>query len=200
MSAPPLTPSAGGRCIAFSALSRADLIVSTTNAAVSRAIRSVSGSVVSHAMIYSGDGFVIEAVGEGVVRRELSVAIADATLAVAFRHVRMTNAAAQSVVQFAANQIGRSYDVTGILGQAGYQLDRWYLCNVRGVRNCDQRAQRNNLWMSNSGRFFFSELVAEAYRRAGVPLVNGRSDSVSPQRIVEATTTGDLSYVGHLVS
>ena len=54
--------------------------------------------------------------------------------------------------------------------------------------------------MSNSGRFFCSELVAEAYRQAGVPLVNGRSDSVSPERIVAVTTTGDLAYVGHVVS
>lgn len=147
-----------------------------------------------------GGGFVIEAIGSGVEKRTLAVAVSDASLAVAFRHVRMTPAAARAVVQFAQNQVGKGYDHTGIIGQAGYQLDRWFLCSVASVRNCEDRAARANLWMSSSGRFFCSELVAEAYRQAGVPLVNGRSDSVSPERIVAVTTTGDLAYVGHVVS
>jgi hypothetical protein len=112
----------------------------------------------------------------------------------------MTSTAAKAVVGFAENQVGKGYDHTGILGQVGYQLDRWFLCSVVGIKNCEERAARANLWMSNSGRFFCSELVAEAYRRAAVPLINGRSDGVSPQKIVEVTTTGDLSYVGHVVS
>jgi len=199
MTLPALSPTVGGQSISESALSPADVIVSTTSAAISQSIRSVTGSAVSHAMIYVGNGTVIEAIGEGVVRRQLSAALADANLAVAFRHVRMSPRIASSVVSFAAAQVGKSYDHTGILAQAGYQLDRWFLCTVSRVQNCEDRAARANLWMSNSGRFFCSELVAEAYRRAGVPLVNGRSDSVSPERIVEVTTTGDLCYVGHIL-
>jgi cell wall-associated NlpC family hydrolase len=200
MALPALTPAVGGQCIADSALSPADVIVSTTNAAISRGIRSVTSSVVSHAMIYAGGGYVIEAIGDGVVKRPLGAAVADASLAVAFRHNRMTLTASRAVVSFAENQVGKGYDHTGILGQAGYQLDRWFLCTVASVRNCEDRAARANLWMSNNGRFFCSELVAEAYRKAGVPLVRGGSDSVSPERIVKVTTTGALIYVGHIVS
>jgi len=54
--------------------------------------------------------------------------------------------------------------------------------------------------MSSAGRFFCSELVAAAYRQAGVPLVTARSDSASPQTIVEVAASGDLQYIGHLVS
>jgi hypothetical protein len=53
--------------------------------------------------------------------------------------------------------------------------------------------------MSRDGRFFCSELVAESYRRAGTPLVAARSDSVSPQTIVEVSISGLLSYVGHII-
>lgn len=200
MSMPALTPSKGGQCILNSALSPADVIVSTTSAAISKTIRAASSSAISHAMIYAGGGFVVEAIGDGVVKRPLAEAVADASLAVAFRHARMTSGAGKAVVSFAEKQVGRGYDVAGLVGQAGYQLDRWFLCSVANVKDCDSIAQRNNLWISSGSRFFCSELVAESYRKAGVPLINGRSDSVSPEKIVQVTTTGELRYVGHLVS
>jgi hypothetical protein len=151
-------------------------------------------------MIYAGGGFVIEAIGDGVVRRKLSAAVSDATLAVAFRHIRMNPVAATTAVRFAESQVKRGYDYSGIAGQAGYQLDRWFLCSVLGVRGCNDLAQRANLWLSSGSRFFCSELVAEAYRRGGVPLVTRRSDSVSPQTIVEVSIGGTLEYVGHVIA
>lgn len=63
MTLPALSPPIGGQSISVAALMPADVIVSTTNAAISRAIRTVSSSVVSHAMIYAGGGFVIESIG-----------------------------------------------------------------------------------------------------------------------------------------
>lgn len=199
MPLPSLSPATGGRSIGQAALAPADIIVSTTNAGISRAIRSVSGSVVSHAMIYAGNDQVIEAVGDGVRKRSLSAALTGASLAVAFRHIHMTPTAASAVISFADSQVRRGYDFLGIVGQAGYQLDRWFLCRVQHVRDCEQAAQRANLWMSRDGRFFCSELVAESYRRAGTPLVAARSDSVSPQTIVEVSISGLLSYVGHII-
>ena len=59
----PLTPAAGGGlCISTAALQEADIIVSTTNATISQAIRAASGSVVSHAMIYAGNDQLLERV------------------------------------------------------------------------------------------------------------------------------------------
>ncbi|MGV2334721.1 MAG UNVERIFIED_CONTAM: hypothetical protein LVR18_11610 [Planctomycetaceae bacterium] len=200
MTLPALSPPIGGQSISVAALMPADVIVSTTNAAISRAIRTVSSSVVSHAMIYAGGGFVIESIGDGVVRRPLPAAVGEASLAVAYRHRQMTDARASSIIRFAERQIGRGYNFTGIVGQAGYQLDRWFLCSVLEVRNCESQAQRANLWMSSRGRFFCSELVAAAYRQAGVPLIPARSDSASPQTIVEVAASGDLQYVGHIVA
>lgn len=51
--------------IDVNALRPADIIVSTTNAAVSAVIRAGIGSSVSHSMIYIGGSTVIEAVERG---------------------------------------------------------------------------------------------------------------------------------------
>lgn len=58
--------------ISASTLRPADIIVSTTDAAVSAVIRAGSGSSVSHSMLYIGGGSVVEAVEAGVVRRPLA--------------------------------------------------------------------------------------------------------------------------------
>lgn len=55
--------------LSVSALRPADIIVSTTDAAVSAVIRAGSGSSVSHSMISIGGGAVVEAVDAGVVVR-----------------------------------------------------------------------------------------------------------------------------------
>jgi len=200
MNLPPLSPTQGGRSILPSALSVADVIVSTTNATISKVIRSATNSPISHAIIYAGNGMVIEAIGDGVVERQLSQALSDATLAVGYRLEKMNPVQAMSVVSFARTQANarRKYDFSGIVGQAGYQLDHWFLCDVLRVSNCDNQAARANLWMQSNKQFFCSELVAEAYRSSGVPLINAPSSRVSPQTITEVATSGTLSYVGHL--
>ena len=132
------------------------------------------------------------------MKQSLNMAIHDAILAVAYRHVNISPPSARAVVAFAESQVGRGYDVSGIMGQAGYQLDRWFLCTLQNVRNCEARAARNNLWMQSNSRFFCSELVAEAYRRADVSIINATPSRVSPQTIVEVVSTGLLAYVGHL--
>lgn len=50
----PLDPGRGGRSVGPEALQIGDIIVSTTSAAISRAIRVGTGSEVSHAMLYIG--------------------------------------------------------------------------------------------------------------------------------------------------
>jgi hypothetical protein len=69
--------------ISVNALRPADIICSTTDAAVSAVIRAGIGASVSHCILYVGGSFVIEAVGEGVRRRPLAEAIEGANLAIA---------------------------------------------------------------------------------------------------------------------
>lgn len=71
--------------LSISALRPADIIVSTTDAAVSAMIRAGSGSSVSHSMLYIGGGAIVEAIDAGVVRRPLADALQGAVLAIALR-------------------------------------------------------------------------------------------------------------------
>lgn len=180
-------------CIAASALKLGDLIVSTTGAAVSATIRVGTGSPVSHAMLFVGNGEVIEAVGSGVRRVALGTAINDASLAVAYRVPDLTEKEGRMVVGFALGQIGKKYD-TG--GAAGAGIARNPLaCAAAGVVICVAARTES---LASGGRFYCSELVLAAYAAANRPLV-ARSPSLSvPNDIPQAYSHGRLVYVGHL--
>jgi hypothetical protein len=84
--------------INVNALRPADIIVSTTDAAVSAVIRTGIGSSVSHSMIYIGGSTVIEAVERGVLRRPLAEALGGAVLAIALRRRNLTEKQRADVV------------------------------------------------------------------------------------------------------
>ncbi len=176
-----LTPASGaGYSIGESALEPGDIIVSTTTAAVSGVIRVGSGSVVSHTALYAGGGEVIEAIGSGVVRRPVAAAYADAALAVAFRVPGIRPAEAQAVVAEAdrIRAAGTPYSIGGAL----LSTDK-VLCRLAGPRP--------------SG-FFCSQLVLEAYARAGRPLSELPSHCGTPEDVVQIAEQR-LEYAGHLL-
>ncbi len=189
----PISPAVGGVSVGVDFLDPADIIVSTTAAFVSGAIRKVTGSVVSHALVYIGNGEVIEAIGEGVVRRTLDMAIAQATLAVALRRKGITDGAAEQVVRFAESNVGKKYDYGGVVG-AGAKSN-WGVCLISPL-GC--LLGRHGAF-SSSNKFYCSELVLEAFRRADLPIIDDRSDTSVPDDIVQAFYSHQLDFVGHLV-
>ncbi|MCA9704286.1 MAG: hypothetical protein KDK70_00355 [Myxococcales bacterium] len=182
-----------GTKIGVDALKLADIICSTGNAKISKAIRAATGSIVSHSMLFSGGGKVIESVGGGVREVPLSEALDGAQLAIAFRPASLPESSAHVVVDFARQQAtdGKKYDIRGIIAQAGYQLDRIFFS--------EEQAARANLWIQDENRYFCSELIAAAFQHAGFPLTNTRPAAVSPQTLVELGSTDTLAYVGHLL-
>jgi hypothetical protein len=106
--------------ISLSALRPADIIVSTTDAAVSAVIRAGSGSSVSHSMLYIGGGAVVEAVDVGVLRRPLADALQGAVLAIALRRRNLTEKQRTDVLAHAIRFAGSSlpYDTVGAAGPA----------------------------------------------------------------------------------
>lgn len=174
-----LTPaSGGGCCIGPDALQPADIIVSTTRAKVSGAIRIGTSSPVSHTALYAGNGEVIEAIGSGVSLRDIETALADDALAVAYRSPDVTDEKASRIVEYASHQIGKPYSVRGALLSPDP-----ILCLTLGPR---------------TSSFFCSQLVFEAYRRGGLPLTFMPSRCVTP---ADAAIIGQtqLTYVGHLL-
>jgi cell wall-associated NlpC family hydrolase len=197
MTAIELDPGVGGQCIGEDALQVADLIVSTTAARVSRAIRSATSSPVSHAMLYVGNGHVIEAIQEGVVERPLAAALAEATLAVAYRRLDLTPELAQAVIAYARQHVGRSYDYGGALGAGAASVSRVHCVVALGILGC---AVARSGRFQHPNRFFCSELVLESFRRVGLPISNVPPAIASPNEIPVAFSHGVLLYVGHLAT
>lgn len=174
-----LAPTGGaGVSIGASALRPADIIVSTTDAAVSGAIRVGTASPVSHAALFAGNGNVIEAIGEGVTRRALSAALTDDVLAVAYRHPAMTDDTARKILKYAEAQLGKPYSASGAL-----MAKDVILCRVAGGR---------------SAAFFCSQLVIASYKQGGLPLTSLPPQCVTPANVVEIAEH-KLKYVGHLM-
>ncbi|MDQ3287065.1 MAG: trypsin-like peptidase domain-containing protein [Pseudomonadota bacterium] len=187
----PLDPGVGGQSIGLDALSPGDLIVSTARHPVSYAIRAGTLSAISHAMIYVGDGNVIEAVGDGVREALLDTAIGDAILAVAYRDPRVDAAKAAQLVDFARSQLGRGYNYGGA-ARAGYRiaypLAGRVLDAIRDAAGVDDTSART---------FYCSELVFAAFENAGIPLVAAPASHSTPNDVVRLAG-GSLLYVGHL--
>jgi V8-like Glu-specific endopeptidase/N-acetyl-anhydromuramyl-L-alanine amidase AmpD len=187
----PLDPGAGGQSIGVDALAPADIIVSTARHPVSYAIRGGTLSAVSHVMLYVGDGKVVEAVGGGVREIAIEDAASDAILAVAYRDPRVTGAIASAIVAHARSRVGDPYNYAGA-AFSGYRI-----LNPLPGGIIEAIASRLGLEVGQAGATYCSELVLEAYERAGVPLTATLPGSSTPEEIVQLRRTA-LQYVGHL--
>lgn len=189
----PLDPGAGGQSIGLEALSPGDIIVSTARHPVSYAIRVGTVSAISHAMLYVGDGRIVEAIGSGVREVPLVDAIDDAILAVAYRDSRVDAAKASAIVAYARAQVGKPYNYTGVAGTGFRVLYPLHARVIEGLRRLTGTGD------ADAGSFYCSELVFAAFEAAGIPLTAAGPDRSSPDDIV-ALSRANLSYVGHLVA
>ncbi|GAA5785138.1 papain-like cysteine protease family protein [Chitiniphilus shinanonensis] len=189
----PLDPGEGGRSIGTDALQAGDIIVSTARHVVSYGIRAGTLSAVSHAMLYVGDGKVIEAVGDGVREVPLSSAIGGALLAVAYRDPRVDNDKAAALVAYARGRVGNPYNYAGV-AFTGYRI-----LNPGGAALIDALARVLGLEVGQAGAVYCSELVYDAFQDAGIPLSGTRPADSRPSDIVDLFGTR-LGYVGHLIA
>jgi hypothetical protein len=189
--------------ISIQTLRPADIIVSTTDAAVSAVIRAGSGSSVSHSMLYVGGGFVVEAIEPGVVHRPLTDAIRDAALAIALRRRNLTDKQRTDTVAHAMRFANSSlpYDKVGA-GGSGTNTRRGALLAGFGCAislawcAVGTASVADNAKPANADRAFFcSELVARVFELAGAPVVEGEPSFTAPRHIRTATT---LLYLGKL--
>lgn len=205
-----LNPANGGQAIAASALAPGDIVLSSTNGLNSVGIRMLTLSPVSHASLYVGDHQVAEAVGEGIQRRSIARLLAEESTVVAFRHPRVTSEHVERMLAFVAATVGQRYNFVGIMLQAPFTVER-RLCEmpltptlVREI--CLHGVGAIQLGLGRNDRFFCSQFVLEAYRRAGLPLTDADPRMLSPADLLHMRE-GDvpsvrshqaLRYVGHL--
>jgi hypothetical protein len=129
-------------------------------------IERVTRSPFYHVALYDGDGYVVDAVPRGVVRRPL----ADGTTGTRFVVARAPEARGEDALSWVKTQIGRRFDAPGMLVVlASLAL---------GNRPFRYRPTR---------RFTSSHLVVAAFRAAGVDLAPGRNPAL--------VTPADLAWL-----
>ncbi|MDQ6787989.1 MAG: hypothetical protein M3033_14380 [Acidobacteriota bacterium] len=188
--------------ITYGDLRIADIIVSTTGANISAAIRSAIGSDISHAALFTKPNYIIEAIGEGVKEHRIEEALKEDTLALALRRTHMTDEQRKKVVEAAEQFAGREYDKIGAAG-SGMTSKRGSLLGIAGCMlspiACGVTASEISSNASDENKdkkFFCSELVARAFQLAGVPIVDGEPTFTNPRAI---RTSSRLIYIGHLI-
>lgn len=207
---PGLHPHNGGLAIDATALAPGDIILSSAHALTSLGIQLVTMAPVSHAALYIGDAEVAEAVGDGIRRRTVASMLAEEATVVAFRHPDAGDEHVQRMRAFVAETVGQKYNLAGVMLQAPFSLNR-KLCELpltpTLVRDfCVQGLGAVHLGLGRSDRFFCSQFVLEAYKRAGLPLTTADPRLLSPADLLHMRE-GDvpsvrshqaLQYVGHL--
>ncbi|MCX6901836.1 MAG: YiiX/YebB-like N1pC/P60 family cysteine hydrolase [Verrucomicrobia bacterium] len=151
-------------------LETGDVILSTQpKDPVSWSIRFVTDSIISHAAIYVGGGFLVEAVREGVrlvhSRRFLFPSRQQVRV---LRHKTATETILQDAAAHAKALVYRPYSVKKALSSLF-----------------------SFTFPDSEGRFC-SELVAESFRRTVKPLaVSGNPEKITPAQLLECTDFSD---------
>lgn len=205
-----ISPRNGGNLVETGALRAGDILLSASSGVVSLAIRALTLAPVSHASIYIGEQDLVEAVGSGVRRRAMLDALAEESVVVAFRHPRLEATHAETIRAFALAQVGRPYNHVGVVLQAPFSVER-RVCELPLVPElvrdaCIRGFALVQLGAASNDRFFCSQFVLEAYRRAGLPMTSADPRLVSPADLLHmragdvpsVRSTQTLEYVGHL--
>ena len=205
-----ITPDNGGLQARQEDLQAGDILLSTGSGLNAMGIRISTLAPVSHAALYVGNGIVVDAVGSGVRELPLTAFIDEASAVVAFRHPAIQPDHQPKIVDFARAQLGQPYNLTGILLQAPFTLER-RLCELPvlpgPVRDfCIRGIALVQLGIGPSDRFFCSQLVLEAYKRASLPLTDADPRLATPADLLHmregdvpsVRTHQSLRYIGHL--
>jgi hypothetical protein len=205
-----LNPRNGGTLIEAPSLRPGDIILSSAAGASSVGIRLLTLSPVSHASLYMGDERIAEAVGEGIRQRDVPQLLAEEATVVAFRHPRVQPEHVAHMQAFVRETLGQKYNFVGVMLQAPFSIER-RLCELpltpALVRDfCVNGVGAVQLGLGRSDRFFCSQFVLEAYRRAGLPLTDADPRLLSPADLLHmregdvpsVRTHQALQYVGHL--
>lgn len=189
--------------IAASDLQVGDIILTKGDTPQSKGIRSVTNSQYSHAMLYVGNGKIIEAIGKGVVEQTLTAAAKNVSGAVVLRHSNISDAQRKTVALYAKSKIGRPYDTTGAIGSSTSSPKAQILGLLSpplvGIAQLMDLANR----LGPNSDFYCSELVALAYADAGAPLLPEKrlefGKSAASTHPGEIHKSHSLKIIGNLV-
>jgi len=170
------------KMITLGQLKKGDIILSTTADTVSKIVKFSINSKFSHARLYIGGEYIIEAI-DPVVREEKLLKVLKGDLySVVYRAESLTELQRANIISYATKQRGKEYDLSGAIGSSAV-----------GMATAGIIPTVSNLINSESD-FYCSELVAFAYSNAGIKLETFSSQT-TPKDLAQ---NKKLKYVGHL--
>jgi len=167
--------------ISVGQLQKGDIILSTTSDSVSKVVKFATNSKYSHARIYIGNSQVIEAI-DPVVKKDLIIDVMKGDLyTVVYRYTGLTEMQKLKIVHYADQQQGKEYDLSGAVGSSRVGMIASPALTITNL-------------IDSESDFYCSELVAFAYKHAGVRL-EFFSSATTPKDLAQ---NKKLEYIGHL--
>ena len=194
-------------------LNAGDILFSANHGIVSKSIRYLGTSPVSHTFIYIGNNQAAEAVGSGIRIISIDDSIKDSSTLAVYRHPQLTQQHADLLREFAYQHLDKSYNHFGIVKQLPYTITR-KVCELPVIPRHTRHLCLNTMAvveispikLPKSQRYFCSQFVMEGYKYAGLPLSKHNPEWISPADILHMRNDDvssfvpnvALQYVGHL--
>lgn len=204
-----IAPKSGDSFLRPQDLRPGDIILTSDSGFVSASIQLMTLSPISHAAIYVGDGKVVEAVRPAVRVRPIDEVVTEGTVVLAFRYPELSAEQARSVSNYALEKTGTGFNYVGVTLHMPFSITR-KLCELplvpTSLRDACLRGMGVIHLAAGINQIFCSQLVLDAYRRAGVPITDADPRVISPADILHMRE-GDvpsvkvrkqLRFVGHL--
>lgn len=156
------------KIISTGQLEKGDIILSTTADAVSKIVKYATNSKYSHARVYIGGGKVIEAIDPKVRREKIITVMEEDLYTAVYRYPGLTLMQKIKIVHYASQQLEKEYDLSGALGSSRVGMIAAPALTITNL-------------IDSESDFYCSELVAFAYKNAGVRL--GVFQVQQPQKI-----------------
>lgn len=175
-----------------------DIILTSAPTLRSLGIRLVTLSSVSHAALYIGEGRVVEALGSGVQVRPLEELLSEESIALVLRHPGLSPEQQLGIADYARGKAGARFNFVGATLHVPFSVTR-RICELPllpgALRDaCLRSIGALSYVAASESQLFCSQLVMQAYRRAGVPVTDADPRLLSPADILHMRE-GDVASV-----
>lgn len=193
-----VVPQAEEEALTLDRLQPGDIILTSASTLRSAGIRLMTWSSVSHAALYIGDGRIVEALGSGVHVRPLEELLLEESIAVVLRYPGLRPEQQVQIIDYAVDKAGARFSFVGVTFQVPFSVTR-RVCELpllpEAVRDaCVRSVGVLNYLAASETQLFCSQLVMQAYQRAGVQVTDADPRLITPADILHMRE-GDVSSV-----
>lgn len=204
-----IEPKGSNALLSPDSLRPGDIILTSASSLASTGIQLMTLAPVSHAALYVGEERIVDATRPGVQARPLDELLAEATVALALRYPELSAEQGQNIRDYALQKTGTGFNFIAVTLHVPFSVKR--VCELPLVPPALRDACIRSIGVihylaASESQLFCSQLVLQAYQRAGVPITDADPRLISPADILHMRE-GDvpsirihkpLRYVGHL--